>query len=103
MTKALKTKPSASPPQKQEATMAEALVSIAAEKLTTAVGQQLMLFAGAKGQLERLKDSLESILAVLADAENKQLASKSVQLWFSSLRTAPVSSLLAAFEKFRRG
>ncbi|KAL5999547.1 hypothetical protein ACLOJK_037832, partial [Asimina triloba] len=66
--------------------MADALLSIALEKLTQVLGQQLSLFAGATHELEKLRDTFQSIQALLADAESRQAADESVNLWLSRLR-----------------
>ncbi|KAL5984740.1 hypothetical protein ACLOJK_041362 [Asimina triloba] len=66
--------------------MADALLSIALEKLTQVLGKQLSLFAGATHELEKLRDTFQSIQALLADAESRQAADESVNLWLSRLR-----------------
>ncbi|KAL6001746.1 hypothetical protein ACLOJK_041938, partial [Asimina triloba] len=63
-----------------------ALLSIALEKLTQVLGKQLSLFAGATHELEKLRDTFQSIQALLADAESRQAADESVNLWLSRLR-----------------
>ncbi|KAL5999673.1 hypothetical protein ACLOJK_037958 [Asimina triloba] len=66
--------------------MADALVSIALEKLTDVLLQQLELFAGATDEFQKIQQSLQHIKAVLHDAENKQVTQESVPLWLSELR-----------------
>ncbi|KAL5979939.1 hypothetical protein ACLOJK_039051, partial [Asimina triloba] len=68
------------------ATMADALLSIALEKLTQVLEKQTSLFAGATHELEKLRDTFQSIQALLADAESRQAADESVNLWLSRLR-----------------
>ncbi|KAL5996878.1 hypothetical protein ACLOJK_007801 [Asimina triloba] len=83
-------------------TMADALVSIVLEKLTHVLGQQLSLFASATRELEKLRDTFQSIQAVLADAESRQVADKSVRLWLLTLRKVAYDIedlLIAALEK----
>ncbi|KAL5979585.1 hypothetical protein ACLOJK_019491, partial [Asimina triloba] len=63
-----------------------ALLSNALEKLTQVLGQQLSLLAGATHELEKLRDTFQSIQALLADAESRQAADESVNLWLSRLR-----------------
>ncbi|KAL5993705.1 hypothetical protein ACLOJK_040958, partial [Asimina triloba] len=66
--------------------MADALLSIALEKLNRVLGKQISLFAGATHELEKLRDTFQSIQALLADAESKQAADENVNLWLSRLR-----------------
>ncbi|KAL5979933.1 hypothetical protein ACLOJK_039045 [Asimina triloba] len=66
--------------------MADALLSIALEKLTQVLEKQISLFAGATHELEKLRDTFQSIQALLADAESRQAADESVNLWLSRLR-----------------
>ncbi|KAL5996924.1 hypothetical protein ACLOJK_007849 [Asimina triloba] len=87
-------------------TMADALVSIVLEKLTHVLGQQLSLFASATRELEKLRETFQSIQAVLADAEGRQVADKSVRLWLLRLRKVAYDIedlldewLIAALEK----
>ncbi|KAL5999695.1 hypothetical protein ACLOJK_037980 [Asimina triloba] len=66
--------------------MADALVSIALEKLTHILGQQLTLLAGAKDELRRLQQTFQHIKAVIDDAERKQVTQDSVRVWLSNLK-----------------
>ncbi|KAL5999424.1 hypothetical protein ACLOJK_037709 [Asimina triloba] len=66
--------------------MADALLSIALEKLTHVLEKQISLFAGATHELRKLRDTFRSIQALLADAESRQAAEESVDLWLSRLR-----------------
>ncbi|KAL5979342.1 hypothetical protein ACLOJK_019240 [Asimina triloba] len=66
--------------------MADAMLSIALEKLTHVLEKQISLFAGATHELEKLRDTFQSIQALLADAESRQAADESVNLWLSRLR-----------------
>ncbi|KAL5997114.1 hypothetical protein ACLOJK_008042 [Asimina triloba] len=66
--------------------MADALVSIAKEKISNAAREQLDLFAGAADQLESLKSTFESIQALVVDAESRHVAEEGVHLWLSRLR-----------------
>ncbi|KAL5999470.1 hypothetical protein ACLOJK_037755 [Asimina triloba] len=66
--------------------MADALLSIALEKLTQVLEKQISLFAGATHELEKLRDTFQSIQALLADAESRQATDESVNLWLSRLR-----------------
>ncbi|KAL5999707.1 hypothetical protein ACLOJK_038003 [Asimina triloba] len=70
--------------------MADALVSIALEKLTHILGQQLTLLACAKDELRRLQQTFQHIKAVIDDAESKQVADgtqdSGVRVWLSNLK-----------------
>ncbi|KAL5984718.1 hypothetical protein ACLOJK_041340, partial [Asimina triloba] len=68
------------------ATMADALLSIALEKLTQVLEKQISLFAGATHELQKLGRTFQAIQALLADAESRQAADESVNLWLSRLR-----------------
>ncbi|KAL5999557.1 hypothetical protein ACLOJK_037842 [Asimina triloba] len=68
------------------ATMADALLSIALEKLDQVLGKQISLFAGATHELQKLVRTFQAIQALLADAESRQAADESVNLWLSRLR-----------------
>ncbi|KAL6001876.1 hypothetical protein ACLOJK_040440 [Asimina triloba] len=66
--------------------MADAIVSFAQGKLIQILQQPLKLFAGTAEELERIKETFQSIEAVLTDAESRQVAEEGVQLWLSRLR-----------------
>ncbi|KAL5999705.1 hypothetical protein ACLOJK_037990 [Asimina triloba] len=66
--------------------MADALVSIALEKLAHILGRQLTLFAGAKDELRRLQQTFQYIKAVIDDAESKQVTQESVRVWLVDLK-----------------
>ncbi|KAL5999715.1 hypothetical protein ACLOJK_038000 [Asimina triloba] len=66
--------------------MADALVSIALEKLAHILGRQLTLFAGAKEELRRLQQTFQYIKAVIDDAESKQVTQESVRVWLVDLK-----------------
>ncbi|KAL5979805.1 hypothetical protein ACLOJK_038916 [Asimina triloba] len=66
--------------------MADALVSIALEKLAHILGRQLTLFAGAKDELRRLQQTFQHIKAVIDDAESKQVTQDSVRVWLFDLK-----------------
>uniref|UniRef100_F6HXM1 Disease resistance protein RGA3 n=1 Tax=Vitis vinifera TaxID=29760 RepID=F6HXM1_VITVI len=70
--------------------MADALVSIVLERLTSVVEQQIheqvSLVQGVKSEIQSLKKTLRSVRDVLEDAERRQVKDKSVQGWLESLK-----------------
>ncbi|KAL5998767.1 hypothetical protein ACLOJK_009715 [Asimina triloba] len=66
--------------------MADALVSIAKKKLADVAKEKLDLFTGAADELEKLKNTFQSIEALLDDAERRQVGEESVRLWLSRLK-----------------
>ncbi|XP_075637529.1 putative disease resistance protein RGA4 [Castanea sativa] len=65
--------------------MAESILSVVAEeiigKLISIATEQISLAWGFKGELTKLRDSLTTIQAVLADAERRQVSDEYVRLW----------------------
>ncbi|XP_039155924.1 putative disease resistance protein RGA4 [Eucalyptus grandis] len=57
-----------------------------AEKLTSSAVEEIQLVCGVKDDREKLKNTLEMIQTVLADAEQKQIKDKAVRLWLSRLK-----------------
>ncbi|GLT65124.1 hypothetical protein SLA2020_375750 [Shorea laevis] len=70
--------------------MAEALVSILLQQITTIICEEALeevgLLKGVKEDLRKLKFNLTSIKALLEDAEQKQISDKTVQLWLDRLQ-----------------
>ncbi|XP_027157272.1 putative disease resistance protein RGA3, partial [Coffea eugenioides] len=70
--------------------MADALlgsaVRVLVEKAINLASEQIGLFVGFKKDLEKLKDTLTGIQAVLHDAEKKQVTKDSVKLWLEKLQ-----------------
>lgn len=70
--------------------MADALVSIVLERLASVleqqIRQQVTLVVGVKSKVDNLKSTLQSISAVLADAEKRQFSEESVKLWLERLK-----------------
>ncbi|XP_062012908.1 uncharacterized protein LOC133729407 isoform X1 [Rosa rugosa] len=69
--------------------MAEALVNVLLERLATIaldkVEQELELVVGVKKEVKNLTRSLESIQAVLEDAQQRQVMGASVKRWLNEL------------------
>ena len=70
--------------------MAEAIVTEVAKeilsKLIPLITEQIGLAWGFKEDLKRLRDSLTTIQAVLADAERRQVREVRVRLWLRRLK-----------------
>ncbi|KAL5999457.1 hypothetical protein ACLOJK_037742 [Asimina triloba] len=66
--------------------MVDSFVSKAVEKLTDVLSEKIELFAGATEELEKLRDTFQSIQAIVADAGRTRVRGNSVQLWLSRLR-----------------
>ena len=70
--------------------MAENILSVVAEeivgKLISLATEQIGLAWGFKEDLKRLRDSLTTIQAVLADAERRQVREVRVRLWLRRLK-----------------
>ncbi|XP_034695239.1 putative disease resistance protein RGA4 [Vitis riparia] len=70
--------------------MADALVSIVLERLTSVVEQQIheqvSLVQGVKSEIQSLKKTLRSVRDVLEDAEKRQVKEKSVRGWLENLK-----------------
>ncbi|KAJ9692796.1 hypothetical protein PVL29_011743 [Vitis rotundifolia] len=70
--------------------MADVLVSIVLERLASVleqqIRQQVTLVVGVKSQVDNLKSTLQSIRAVLADAEKRQFSEELVKVWLERLK-----------------
>ncbi|CAO2184940.1 unnamed protein product [Urochloa humidicola] len=68
--------------------LAAAVVKAAAGKLAAAAGDRIMLQWKFRKDLEDMRDTLESIEAVLEDAERRSIQDASVRLWLERLTRA---------------
>ncbi|GKV33012.1 hypothetical protein SLEP1_g41569 [Rubroshorea leprosula] len=70
--------------------MSDALVSAVLQQLTTIiyeeVEQEVKLLTGMGKEIKRLKGNLESIHALLDDAEERQMKERSIKIWLESLK-----------------
>lgn len=70
--------------------MADALVSIVLERLASVleqqIRQQVTLVVGVESKVDNIKNTLQSIRAVLADAEKRQFSEEPVKLWLERLK-----------------
>ncbi|GKU86336.1 hypothetical protein SLEP1_g874 [Rubroshorea leprosula] len=72
--------------------MADALVSAIIEQLLTittdVVQKRVRLLTNVKNEVQKLRCNLMAIHAVLADAEEKQMTNRSIQVWLDQLKEA---------------
>ncbi|KAG5221985.1 disease resistance protein [Salix suchowensis] len=70
--------------------MADALVSVVLEQLSSIIAQKVQkevgLIAGVKNEVRKLESNLKAIKAVLADAEQRQLTEESIKHWMDQLK-----------------
>ncbi|GLT32438.1 hypothetical protein SLA2020_071070 [Shorea laevis] len=70
--------------------MSDALVSAILQQLTTIIyeeaKQEVKLVIGVGKEIKRLKSNLESIHALLDDAEERQMKDKSIKIWLERLK-----------------
>nr|XP_034599032.1 disease resistance protein RGA2-like isoform X1 [Setaria viridis] len=68
--------------------LTSAIVKMVGDKLGSTIGQQANLVWTFSRDLEHMKDTLESMAAVLKDAERRSIWEDSVQLWLKRLKHA---------------
>lgn len=68
--------------------IAPAVVKIATDKLSTAIGERVGLLWNFRKDLEEMKDTMEAMAAVLKDAEQQSVRNESVRLWLKRLKDA---------------
>lgn len=80
--------------------LASAVIKETMGKLGSAIGGEVKLHWNFKRDLEELKDMLESIEAVLDDAERRSIKEKEVRLWLMRLKDASddISDMVDEFE-----
>ncbi|KAF9661959.1 hypothetical protein SADUNF_Sadunf18G0003600 [Salix dunnii] len=70
--------------------MADALVSVVLEQLSSIIAQKVQkevgLVAGVKNEVQKLESNFQAIQAVLADAEQRQLKEESIKHWMGQLK-----------------
>jgi hypothetical protein len=65
-----------------------AIVKIASDKLSSAIAEQAGLVWNFRRDLNDMKDTMESIAAVLKDAQQESVRNESVRLWLKRLKDA---------------
>ncbi|XP_030959678.1 putative disease resistance protein RGA3 [Quercus lobata] len=72
--------------------MADALISVLLEQLAKIAAQEaekeIRLVVGVKKEVEKLKNKLQTVKAVLNDAEKRQVKEEAVKLWLEKLKDA---------------
>ncbi|QCE15058.1 hypothetical protein DEO72_LG11g2066 [Vigna unguiculata] len=72
--------------------MAEVVLELVLENLSSLVGNELSLFLGCHDDLERLANLLTTIKATLEDAEQKQFSDRgAIQSWLQNLKDAALT------------
>jgi outer membrane PBP1 activator LpoA protein len=70
--------------------MADALVSVVMEQLSLIfaqeVQQEVRLVVGVKNEVQKLTNNFQTIQAVLADAEERELKDGSIKRWIDQLK-----------------
>ncbi|KAB5513718.1 hypothetical protein DKX38_027624 [Salix brachista] len=70
--------------------MADALVSVVLEQLSSIIAQKAQkevgLVAGVKNEVRKLESNFQAIQAVLADAEQRRLKEESIKRWMGQLK-----------------
>ncbi|KAF7815706.1 putative disease resistance protein RGA1 [Senna tora] len=68
--------------------MAEALLGVVLENLSSFARDELATFWGVNGEIQRLTNSLKLIQAVIVDAEQKEITQESIKIWLQQLKDA---------------
>ncbi|KAI9111447.1 hypothetical protein K1719_017137 [Acacia pycnantha] len=68
--------------------MAEAMIEVALETLSSLIHKELVSFLGVDREMRRLSSILTTIKAVLEDAEEKQITDNALKNWLRKLRDA---------------
>ncbi|KAG8089482.1 hypothetical protein GUJ93_ZPchr0011g28346 [Zizania palustris] len=66
--------------------LASAALKLAIEKLGSAMGDQILLLWSSQSDLQEMKMTLESVEALLNDAERQSITKESVRLWLKRLK-----------------
>ncbi|XP_044955343.1 putative disease resistance protein RGA1 [Hordeum vulgare subsp. vulgare] len=80
--------------------LASAVVSAVGNKLGSAIGDEVTMLWSFKDDLKDMKDTLESMEAVLKDAERRSVKEELVRLWLNRLKHAAydISYMLDEFQ-----
>ncbi|TVU43524.1 hypothetical protein EJB05_10002, partial [Eragrostis curvula] len=68
--------------------LASALLTVVAKKIASAIGDQITLQSDFGDDLEGMKVTLDSVAALLNDAERRSVEEEAVQLWLKRLKDA---------------
>jgi hypothetical protein len=80
--------------------LASAILKVVTQQIGAAIGNQARLQWNFKNDLEKLRMLLESVAAVLVDAERRSIKDAAVRLWLDRLKNAmyDISNLIDEFE-----
>ncbi|KAM0884050.1 hypothetical protein ACQ4PT_031274 [Festuca glaucescens] len=80
--------------------VASAVIKLVIKQISSAIGGEIKLHWNMKKDLEKMKMTLESVEAVLSDAETRSLTDNSALLWLKRLKDAmyDISDMLDDFE-----
>lgn len=79
--------------------LASALLKVVTQQITAAIGGQIKLHLNFDSDLKKMKMALESVEAVLKDAERRSIQDASVRLWLRRLTDA-MYGISDMFDKF---
>jgi hypothetical protein len=80
--------------------LASAVLNVVFKQISALIGGQITLQQDFTQDLKKMKMTLESLTAVLQDAEMKSIENRSVQLWLKRLKNAmyDIPDMLDEFE-----
>jgi hypothetical protein len=80
--------------------LASAVIKVVIKQIGSAIGGEIKLHKNVKKDLEIMKLTLESVVAVLSDAETRSITDNSALLWLKRLKDAmhDISDMLDDFE-----
>jgi hypothetical protein len=80
--------------------LASAVIKVVIKEIGSAIGGEIKLHKNMKKDLENMKMTLESVEAVLCDAETRSVTDNSALLWLKRLKDAmhDISDMLEDFE-----
>jgi hypothetical protein len=82
--------------------VASAVIKLVIKQISSAIGGEIKLHWNMKKDLEKMKMTLESVEAVLSDAETRSVTDNSAVLWLKRLKDAmyDISDMLDDFEDY---
>jgi hypothetical protein len=80
--------------------LASGVIKVVIGRISSAIGGEIKLHNNMRKDLENMKMTLESVEAVLSDAEKRSVADNSALLWLKRLKDAmyDISGMLDDFE-----
>jgi hypothetical protein len=82
--------------------LASAVIKLVIKQIGSTIGGEIKLHWNMKKDLEKMKMTLESVEAVLSDAETRSVTDNSALLWLKRLKDAmyDISDMLDDFEDY---